>query len=112
MEGWISRGNMTCPVCHNTTDVNTLKKQFREKTTSERMLAVIWDGDRGKEYQLPTLKEREIIYKVGEIKLYRPVENMQRNSAGGDTFSWGVNKWGQMFSNRQLLAMQTFVEEL
>ena len=28
----------------------------------------------------------------------------------GDTFSWGVNKWGQMFSNRQILALQTLVE--
>ena len=35
---------------------------------------------------------------------------MQRNSAGGDTFSWGISKWGQMFSDRQLLAMQTLVD--
>src|SRR5699024_11129105 len=26
--------------------------------------------------------------------------------------TWGLEKWGQMFSDRQLLAMQTFVEEL
>jgi putative DNA methylase len=41
-----------------------------------------------------------------------PVEKMQRNSAGGDTFSWGITEWGQIFSKRQLFAMQTLISKL
>jgi adenine-specific DNA methylase len=41
-----------------------------------------------------------------------PNEKMQRNSAGGDTFSWGVSEWGQLFSNRQLYALQNLVQKL
>lgn len=112
-QGWNNRGNLVCPVCGNTTDVKTIKKQFIEGKVKEKILAVIYIGKQGKEYRLPKKEEIEIINKIPEdIEKYRPTEMMQRNSAGGDTFSWGINKWGQMFSPRQLLAMQTLVEKL
>ena len=44
LEGWMTRGNMKCPCCGNATDVKTLKKQFIEGLTKERLLAVIWDS--------------------------------------------------------------------
>lgn len=56
-DGWMNRGNMTCPCCGNVTDVNTLKSQFISKTTTERLIAVIDEGKSGKTYRLPTAKE-------------------------------------------------------
>src|SRR5699024_2603654 len=101
-----------CPICHNMTDVNSLKKQFKEKTTSERMLAVIWDGNRGKEYRLPLSKEIEILDSLPS-EADRPQEPMPvKYTQALPSCTWGLEKWGQMFSDRQLLAMQTFVEEL
>ena len=37
---------------------------------------------------------------------------MQRNSAGGDTFSWGISEWGQMFTKRQLFTMTSLVRNI
>lgn len=110
-EGWVTRGNFKCPCCGNTTDVKTLKNQFIEQKTKEKILAVIWEGQNGKEYKLPTQQDIEIIQHI-PTNIERPDEKMQRNSAGGDTFSWGMSEWGQMFSNRQLLALQTLVQQL
>ena len=109
-EGWNKRGNLSCPVCNNITSVKQIKEQSNLGGLKSRLLAVIQESDNGKDYRLPVKEEVEIVEKIPFIE--PPVENMQRNSAGGDTFSWGISTWGQLFSPRQLLALQTFVEEL
>jgi putative DNA methylase len=108
--GWNNRGNLNCPVCSSITDVKKIKDQSVTGNLSERLVAVIVDGQNGKEYRLPTDAELEVVKLIPETE--RPQENMMRNSAGGDTFSWGITKWGQMFSPRQLLAMHTLVEQM
>jgi adenine-specific DNA methylase len=109
-EGWNNRGNLKCPCCGSITDVKSIKQQSISNTWGQRLLAVIQDGKNGKEYRLPTKEEIDILGEVNESE--RPTEKMQRNSAGGDTFSWGVTEWGQMFSTRQLYAIQALVIQL
>lgn len=108
-EGWNNRGNLKCPCCHSITDVKQIKQQNINGGLSERLLAVIIDGQNKKEYRLPYKEEIAIVQNIQNNE--RPSEKMQRNSAGGDTFSWGVSEWGQMFSNRQLLGLQTLVRK-
>ena len=83
------------------------------KKNSWLLLAVIYDAGQGKAYRLPTLEETTILEQLPkeELESYRPTESMQRNSAGGDTFTCGVRQWGQMFSLRQLLALKTLVSK-
>lgn len=108
IEGWINRGNLKCPCCGSITDVKLLKEQNINVGLKEKLLAVIIDGKKGKDYRLPTEDELLILTKLPAIE--RPREKMQRNSAGGDTFSWGVKEWGQLFSDRQLIALTTLVK--
>ena len=111
-EGWISRGNLTCPCCGNTTDVKTVKQQFLNKTTSERLLAVIWNGNNGKEYKLPTDLDLDVISKIPD-DISRPTEPMPvKYTQALPSCTWGLSEWGQMFSDRQILAMQTLVAKL
>lgn len=108
IEGWISRGNLKCPCCGSITDVKLLKEQNIKNGLKEKLLAVIIDGKKGKDYRLPTEEELQILKSLPEVD--RPREKMQRNSAGGDTFSWGITEWGQLFSDRQLIALSTIVK--
>lgn len=110
VEGWNTRGNLKCPCCGSVTDVNKIKQQNINGYLIEQLLAVIIDGQQGKEYRLPTEEEINVVAKIPAVE--RPTEKMQRNSAGGDTFSWGISRWGDMFSPRQLLALQTLVAKL
>ncbi len=113
LDGWNNRGNLKCPCCGNTTYVKQIKEQSKSGVLKQRIIAVIEEGENGKNYRLPTKYEIQASKKIPEdIEMFRPTEQMQRNSAGGDTFSWGYSVWGQMFSTRQLLAMQTFVNQL
>lgn len=110
LKGWNNRGNLTCPVCKNVTSVKDIKSQSINAGLEPKIIAVITNGKEGKDYRLPYQYEKDVLDSIPQIE--PPTEKMQRNSAGGDTFSWGVTTWGQMFSHRQLLAMQTLVAKL
>lgn len=112
-DGWLNRGNLICPCCGNTTDIKTLKQQFKKGFTTQRLLAVIEDGARDKAYRLPTEIELNSIEITEDIEAYRPVDKMQvGNNRNFNTPGWGIDNFGQMFSHRQLLVMQTFVNQL
>ena len=109
-EGWQRRGNLYCPCCHQITQVTDIKRQSIEGSLRPRLICVIFDSKNGKEYRVPS--DLDLInFDEIDYEKYRPFEKMQPNSAGGDTFSWGYNVWGQLFSKRQLCAMQNFVFE-
>jgi putative DNA methylase len=108
--GWSTRGNLKCPCCGSITDVKKLKEQSVKSGLPERLLAVIEVDKNGKNYRLPTQEEIDIVNKIQTTQ--RPFEKMQRNSAGGDTFSWGISEWGQMFTKRQLYTMTSLVKNI
>ena len=111
IEGWAKRANLKCPCCGNITDVDQIKEQSVNGSLDLRMLAVIYDAKGGKEYRIPNKVEIDSINLVPK-ELNIPHETMQRNSAGGDTFSWGITEWGQMFTARQVYTLQSFVDTL
>jgi len=111
-EGWLYRGNLKCPVCGNTTDVKTLKSQFINRKTTERILAVIWEGEKGKEYKYPTKDELYILSKAPK-NIERPSEKMPvKYTQALPSCTWGISMWGDMFSDRQLNAILTLVDKL
>lgn len=102
-ETWLYRGNLQCPVCGNTTDINTLKQQFVVKKTSERLIAVIEEGKVSKEYRLPTAKEVEVLAKVPS-NIERPSEPMPiKYTQALPACTWGFVRWSDLHTNRQIL---------
>ena len=111
-EGWMARGNLKCPCCGNATANAVLKKQFLDKTTSEKLLAVIFDGNNGKEYKTPNIEESAVLKQL-PAEANKPNEPLPVNYTKAMAFClWGFDKWGEMFSTRQLLAIQTLVKKL
>ncbi len=110
LKGWNNRGNLECPHCGSLTDAKLIKQQNIDFGLGERILAVIIEGENGKEYRLPTDEELNILKRIHINE--RPKETMQRNSAGGDTYSWGITEWGQLFSDRQLVSLNTLVSNV
>jgi len=107
-EGFASRGNLKCPCCGSISDVKKIKELSVAGQLGQRILAVIYEGEHGKEYRLPRKEEIEVLNLLpSNIEI--PTEQMQRNSAGGDTFSWGISQWGQLFSSRQMVAINTII---
>ena len=108
LPGWNNRGNLTCPCCGSVTSVDQVKAQSNYGGLKSRLLAIIENTKSGKQYTIPS----EYTFKV----LSRPIcadnipqERMERNSNGGDTYTWGYRVWGDLFSKRQITTLNAFV---
>lgn len=111
--GWNNKTNLTCPVCGSITDSNALKSQFKRGTTNDRLLAVITDGAKSKEYRLPNTLETNILNNIPAIDRSAIRSKMQvGNNRNFNTPGWGISDYSEMFSPRQLLALQTLVQQL
>lgn len=109
--GWNIRANLMCPICGSFSDTKVIKKQFADKNTSERLLAVIEDSSNGKVYRLPTEAEKEIVNNSPLVE--KPSELMPQNDSMNLKIPfWGFRGFGDMFSPRQLQAVQTLVQKL
>ncbi|HRQ48924.1 MAG TPA: hypothetical protein PLR74_00200 [Agriterribacter sp.] len=110
-EGWNLRANLKCPICGAFSDTKIIKKQFSDHSTSKRLIAVIEDGEYGKSYRLPSKTEREILQNIPYAE--KPTELMPQNDSMNLKIPfWGFKGFGDMFSPRQLLALQTLVQKL
>ncbi len=107
---WSNRGNVTCPICNNITENKLVKEQSRNGGLRTRLLAIIYETQNGKEYQLPDHLNIEVLNKIPILD--RSSEKMQKNSAGGDTLSWGIDQWSKMFNNRQYYTLEKMVESV
>jgi adenine-specific DNA methylase len=112
LESWMSRGNLKCPVCGNSTDVNTLKQQFVNGKTTERLIAVICDGRDGKEYRLPFKNEIDILKEIPN-DVERPSEQMPtKYTQALPSCTWGISKWSDLFTDRQIGMLQKLISSL
>ena len=112
IEGWISRGNLICPCCGNTTDVKSLKDQFIKGKTTHRLLSVIWEINGQRIFKQPTEKDLEIL-KIIKRPANSPLEEMPVTYTQAlPSCTWGISKWGDLFSDRQLNIINALVNQL
>ncbi len=109
--GWMERANLKCPCCGSITEAKQLKSQFNKALPKERLLAVIMDSKDGKIYRKPSKEELDVLNT--EILVERPSDLMPQNDSQNIKIPlWGFKKWSDMFSDRQLLSIQTFINQI
>ncbi len=110
LKGWNNRGNITCPCCGNVTVVNDVKTQFKKTGISQRMISVIQESNNGKIYRIPSQTELSIDNPKVEN---RPNDKMAvENNRNFNTPGWGIDNYGDMFSDRQLTTLFSFVRQI
>ena len=124
--GTMSASGVTCPRCGVIATTRDIRTEGRAGRLGERMTAVIVEGQRGKEYRLPTevelqsaaVTEEELGDLYSEIPFGLPDEPIspQRpspNSRGASGLPrYGFDTWRQLFTNRQLMTLATFIREI
>lgn len=127
-KGTVKGAKVTCPVCGMTHDANTTRKLFREGKAGQRMIAVVLyhPKKKGKVYRLPTEKD---IKAYEEAKRYLEKKRAKlmeewgidpvpdeplppKGTLGFRVQNYGMTKWGDLFNDRQKLALITFVEKV
>ena len=108
LKPWNHRGNIICPCCGNTIPIDEVKEQSRKGQLENRLLALVYDTNT-KDYKIAP----QMDYKYSMLhKDDFPKANMQRNSGGGDTFSWGIDKWQQLYTDRQIDLLTSLADEV
>ena len=119
--GTMSSSGATCPCCGVTATMADLRAAGRAGRLGERMTAVVVDGQRGKEYRLPTdaeveateVRDETLAQLFADIPHGLPDEPTPSEDALGMRVPrYGFDTWRKLFTNRQLLALGTFVREI
>jgi len=119
--GTMSRAGVQCPCCPAIMRTEDIRYEGKNGRLGQLMTVVVVDGLHGKEYRLPTEKEQNAA-KVTDAdveKLYARVpygvlsEPTPKCGAGASrAFSvdqYGFDEWRKIFTNRQLIALGTFL---
>ncbi len=123
-DGTVKRGSATCPSCGYTTSVTRIREQFRKRlggANDARLMCVVVtrSDERGRFYRLPNERDFEIIRASRKeidkrTKLHKGVQSLSPDEplppAGGLGFRvqpYGITKWADLFTGRQLLALTT-----
>jgi len=111
LAGWNERANLRCPICNSFTETKVIKQQFVENKNRDRLIAVIEEGESGKNYRQPSDQEISILESVPIVEA--PSELMPQNDSQNLKIPfWGFKSFGSMFSARQQYSLQTLVSKL
>ena len=124
-EGTIARGSATCPCCGYTTPVSRLRVQFRARqggANDARLLCVVTTlpKEQGRSYRLSTVADLQSVRSAakrlsqlpptadGDIPLL-PFEQVDKDHHDVNRLPmYGMERWADAFSSRQLLALCSF----
>ena len=122
--GTMSRSGAECPCCGAIATMKDIHVEGQAGRIGGCMTAVVVDGQQGKEYRLPTDMELEAA-RIGQEeidRLYTEIpfgilnERLLREGPGASygfpIIAHGIREWRKLFTNRQLLALGTFIREI
>ena len=121
--GTMSRSGASCPCCPTIMSMEDIRLEGRAGRLGAVMTTVVVSGPKGKEYRLPEDAERiaaevsseEIEALFTDIPFGLPTEPTPRQGPGASrAFSvenYGLDRWAKLFTDRQLLALGSFVSE-
>ncbi|MBP7275755.1 MAG: DUF1156 domain-containing protein [Kiritimatiellae bacterium] len=117
--GSMSRAGAQCPCCSAIMETQDIRYEGKNGRLGQVMTAVVVDGPNGKEYRLPSEHERRVA-EVGadmvrkvfeEIPFGLPEEPLPPKEALGFRVPlYGFDRWHKLFTNRQLVALCTFLK--
>ncbi|MEV0106232.1 DUF1156 domain-containing protein [Nocardia sp. NPDC050799] len=105
-DGTVGRNGATCVSCGTAIPLEYVREQSRNAGLGSRMMATVAEGDRRRVYLSPT-----------EVQTAAAWVSMPQSVPAGDLFDWpgrinvvryGLTKFADLFTNRQLVALTTF----
>jgi putative DNA methylase len=111
-EGTTRDNGASCPICHQITSVDAIKRSSFEGTFGERIVAVVTEAQQGKNYRAVEKGDVEAFEKAVRLveQVERPPEAMPASPDLVSGRGWNFKTWGSLFNDRQLVAMQTLIE--
>jgi len=120
--GTMSRSGATCPCCGGIMSMEDIRLEGQAGRLGATMTTVVVGGKKGKEYRLPTEEELHVVDLLSEdvARAFTTVPGGvpdEPTPAGGGSGasrafsiqSYGLMRWSDLFTSRQILSLGTFI---
>ena len=104
----LARGaNFRCLMSNTPMSNDYVRGEFQAKRNSERLMAIVAEGQRGRVYLSPDAEQESLA--KGAKPTWRPEQEMNQDSSNlVSGRGYGIKHWHEIFSSRQLVALTTF----
>jgi putative DNA methylase len=97
--------NFRCLLSDSAIGGDYIKAEGKAKRMGQRLMAIVAEGVRGRIYLAPTLEAEAVAHKAEPT--WRPNGDVPAKLTGGTCVSYGLKEWGDVFTPRQLVALNT-----
>ena len=101
-----ARGRFKCIFCESHVDSDYIKTEGKAKRMDATLMAVIAEGQREKLYLSPSSEHSSAL--TSQAPKWLPSGEIPARLTGGNCVPYGLEKWSDLFTNRQLVALTTF----
>jgi len=102
-----SRGaNFRCVLSGSPISAQYIRGEAQARRLKTRLMAIVANGDRSRVYLSPSDREEEIAY--GATPTWKPDFEFFQHALGFRVGNYGMSTWADVFTSRQLLALETF----
>ena len=99
-------GNFKCIMSGAPIPVTEIRKQGLEGTFGQKMMAIVCEGQRGRVYLTPRSCDESVA--LGCEPIWKPTTKINHNPRDIRTQLYGLNEYGDLFTDRQLVGLGTF----
>lgn len=103
-----SRGNFRCILTGAAISEEWNRSEGRAKRLSERLMAIVAEGNRGRVYLSPSSEHEEIAERCQPA--WEPEGELFEKALGFRVPNYGLTHWADLFTPRQLVALTTFCD--
>lgn len=110
-DGTVSRKGAVCIACETPVTLDYIRSEGKAGRMGSQLIAIVAKGECGRVYLSPNPKHEEIVAKA--CPGWKPEQEVTTPSHDVDRLPmYGMYKWGDAFSSRQLVALTTFCDLL
>ena len=105
-DGTVNRRGAKCVVCETAVPFTHVRAEGKAGRMSQKLMAVVVEGERGRKYLTPT-NEHVVIAEKAE-PTWKPEARLPHNPRDFKTPNYGLTTFADLFTPRQLVALTTF----
>lgn len=105
--GTVSRAGARCLLTDAPIPFSYIRKEGQHNRLNSRLIAIVVEGRRGRLFIPPSEEQEKLIVSIKAD--WKPTEELQ-GKCRVNVSLYGMNVFGDLFTNRQLLALKTFSE--
>jgi putative DNA methylase len=104
----LSRGNFQCVMSGTPISGDYIKAEGRAGRIGSRLMAIVVEGERGRLYLSPTPDAEQVALSVEPA--WQPDFEFFQQALGFRIGNYGMKKWSDLFTSRQLATLTTFAD--